>query len=164
MKELPCSSDSCLQCPGCKDKKWNVDELVTNCNMSPDEQLFFYKVAIINKRTDDLKREHHKSMPCLLNRDPSWRSQTVVTARSLSELWNVYCKFCLIIVLGIRIYDVWKFTNKNVSWKLRYKWCILNSARILYLNALFGFVPTTIVHIPVFLTIASFCSSHHPYY
>lgn len=85
-KELPCSSDSCLQCPGCKDKKWNVDELVTNCNMSPDEQLFFYKVAIINKRTDDLKREQHKSMPCLLNRDPSWRSQTVVTARSLSEL------------------------------------------------------------------------------
>lgn len=85
VKEFPCSSDSCLQCPGCKDKGWNVDELVTKCNMSTDEQLFFYKVAIINKRPNDLK-EYHNSMPCLSNRDTSWGSPTVGTAKSLSEL------------------------------------------------------------------------------
>lgn len=102
VKELPCSSDSCLQCPGCKDKWWNLDELVTKCNMSPDEQLFFYKVAFINKRTNDLK-EYYNSMPCLLNRDTSWGYPTVGTAKSLSELWNVYFKYSHIIVLGLKI-------------------------------------------------------------
>lgn len=88
MKELPCSSDPCLQCPGCKDKEWNVDELVTKCNMSPDEKLFFYYVVFINKRTDDLKREYknYDSMPCLSNLDPSLEFQTVGPAKSLSEL------------------------------------------------------------------------------
>lgn len=86
MKELPCSSDSCLQCPGCKDEVWNVDELETKCNMSPDEKLFFYKVVIINKRTDDLKRRYYDSMPCLFIRDPSLEFPTVGTAKSLAEL------------------------------------------------------------------------------
>lgn len=85
MRELPCSSDSSLPCPVCIDTCWNVDELVTKCNMSPDEELFFYKVAIINKRTNDLK-EYYNSMPCLSNRDTSWGSPTVGTAKSLSEL------------------------------------------------------------------------------
>lgn len=56
MRELPCSSDSSLPCPVCIDTCWNVDELVTKCNMSPDEELFFKNVAIINKRTNDLKK------------------------------------------------------------------------------------------------------------
>lgn len=103
IKELPCSSDSCLQCPGCLDTGWNVDELETKCNMSPDEKLFFYKVVIINKRTEDLKREYFISMPCLFNRDLSLEFPTVGTAKSLDELWNVYCKYCHKIVLGIRI-------------------------------------------------------------
>lgn len=86
MKELPCSSDSCLQCPGCNGNEWNVEELETKCNMSPDEKLFFYEVVIINKRTDYLKREYYNSMSCLFNRDLSLEFPTVGSENSLAEL------------------------------------------------------------------------------
>lgn len=86
MRELPCSSDSSLPCPVCIDTFWNVDELVTKCNMSPDEELFFKNVAIINKRTNDLKKELCQSLPCLFTRDYTRINQKIGTARSLSEL------------------------------------------------------------------------------
>lgn len=86
MRELPCSSDSSLPCPVCIDTFWNVDELVTKCNMSPDEELFFKNVAIINKRTNDLKKEFCQSLPCLFTRDYTRINQKIGTARSLSEL------------------------------------------------------------------------------